>query len=125
MNRNPRTILATLVTSAALIAGLSACATGSGSTTPTKPRTASYPDCDLGDLREGDKDCKDPRAYADAVRKYGKTKVEAAAREYANKVAPKAVKPSAPKASSPKVKSSTKPGVPGLRKPAASASTRK
>lgn len=124
MNRNPRTILAALATSAALIAGLSACATGTGSSKPSQPKPA-YSHCDLDDLREGDKDCKDPRAYADAVREYGKAKVEAAAGEYAKKVAPKATKPAPPKVSTPRTRVTTKPGVPGLRQPSTRAAGRK
>lgn len=109
MNNNPRNIALALATAGALVAGLTACGTPSKRPTQggTHNVTPAYPDCDLGDLREGDKDCKDPRAFADAVRKYGRSKVDKAVQEYTKKVAPKAT--------APKSVPSTRPGVPGTR----------
>lgn len=113
MNSNPRSIAIALATASALVLGLSACGNTGGTKPTNRNTTAAYPDCDLGDLRKGDKDCKDPRAFADAVRKYGRAKVDAAQKEYLKKVAPKVT-------STPKLVTSTKPGVPGLRTTATS-----
>lgn len=112
MNSNPRNVALALATAGALVAGLTACGTTSKHPTQggTHNVTPAYPDCDLGDLREGDKDCKDPRAFADAVREYGRSKVNRAVEEYNKKIAPKVTPP--------KSVPTTRPGVPGTRKSA-------
>ena len=80
---NPRNVIVALVTAGALSLSMTACAKSTGGT--GSGDSGGYSDCDLGDLREGDKDCKDPRAYRDAVRKYGAKKVAEAEGEYKRK----------------------------------------
>jgi hypothetical protein len=89
VNRSPRNILIALVASGALVVSTAACgSTGGGPvSTPNNGGThQSYSDCDLDDLMEGDSDCNDPRAYADAQRKYGASKVAKAKAKYAEKL---------------------------------------
>lgn len=101
MNLNLRSAIIGATAVASILLGGVACGASSGDSPAPAPAPASRPDCDLGDLREGDSDCKDPAAYKEAVRKYGKKRVQDAEKKYADNL---------------KKKTSSKPGLPGLRK---------
>lgn len=87
MQTSPRR-LAVAATAVALALGLSACAepTERVDPAPAPAPVEDRADCDLGDIEEGDADCKDPIAYAQAVRKYGRTKVQKAERKHLDRV---------------------------------------
>jgi hypothetical protein len=88
VNHSPRNFALAIGTAATLALGMGACAHPHHDVHVQTP-AADYPDCDLGDLKQGDRDCNDPRAFADAKRKYGSKKVAAAQKVYADKQAKK------------------------------------
>lgn len=115
MSYNPQKIVVAVATATILTLSLGACGHTDSPATPA-PAPADVPDCDLGDLREGDKDCKNVKAYGEAVRKYGKKKVEDAQRSYVESERQKADKKIKDLRDKAKSKTPSRPTIPGFNR---------